>query len=398
MSKLDKAEKLYLRGFNSQYIKRRTGISIQSLLKQLLAKGVRYTKEDIINYQVDYIRQRYSDDEIIAAYKHVSDSFDDVYKAGKAHKITVLGCGFGNHAVVFRKLLGDEVYNKLKSECWKAKQVKTMTDKYGVKNVFCKETYDKFISKDAVAQGRLKRTQTLIERYGVEHPNQNKDICEKMKSSITATNREKYGVANVMQVSEIAQKSAERRQHVMLEKYGVKNSVESTEIRNHIFESRRNNKTLNISRPEIALCNMLVEVFGEDDVISNCIIDDRYPYHVDFYIKSRDLFIELNGDRCHNNHWFDETDIRDVQTVTSWTENMQQVESKTKKKSRYRKYIETWTVKDVAKRRSAKENQLNYIVFWDGSNKNGVPNLKDATAWFEDGCPDSFDWKPENTY
>ena len=29
MSKLSKAEDLYLRGFTSQYIKRRTGISIQ---------------------------------------------------------------------------------------------------------------------------------------------------------------------------------------------------------------------------------------------------------------------------------------------------------------------------------------------------------------------------------
>lgn len=36
--------------------------------------------------------------------------------------------------------------------------------------------------------------------------------------------------------------------------------------------------------------------FGKTDVLRNVCVDNRYPYHVDFYVKSHDLFIELNGD------------------------------------------------------------------------------------------------------
>ena len=46
---------------------------------------------------------------------------------------------------------------------------------------------------------------------------------------------------------------------------------------------------------------------------------------------------------------------------------------------------------------------MNYIVFWDGSrkvtkNKKQFPRLKDAREWFDAGCPDSKDWRIENTY
>lgn len=398
MSKLKKAEEFYLRGFNSQYIKRRTGISIQSLLKQLLANGVKYTPQDIENYQYEYIRSRYTNEEIIQSYKDISLKFDDIYLAGKKKQIDVLGCGFGNHAKVFRRLLGDEIYNQLKSDCWKIKQEKSMQKKYGVSNVFCKETFSNFVSNDAIQKGREKRLETMKSLYGVEHPNQNKDICQKMMESKAITNQKIYGCENAMQNPEIAKKSAENRQKVMKIKYGFSNSVEIEHIRNKIFESRRKNGTLNSSKPEQLLKEMLIQVFGESDVICNKIIDNRYPFHVDFYIKSRDLFIELNGDRSHNDHWFNPHDERDIQILNSWTENMNRLECATGKHSRYRKYIKTWTDMDCRKRDCAKKHNLNYLVFWDGSSSTKGPNLKDAMEWFLAGCPDSYDWTKENTY
>lgn len=398
MSKLKKAEEFYLRGFGSQYIKRRTGISIQSLLKQLLSKGIKYTQIDIENYQYQYIKARYSDEEIIQAYKDISVKFDDIYLAGRKKQIEVLGCGFGNHAKIFRRLLGDESYNKLKSECWHIKQTKTVQQKYGVSNVFCKETFSNFVSDEVVSKGRVKRTETLIDRYGVEHPNQNVDICNRMLQSIVSTNLERFGVANPMQNPEIAKKSALNRQLSMKEKYGFGNSVEIESIRNSIFESRRKNGTLNTSKPEQILRQLLIDIFGESDVICNKIIDNRYPFHVDFYIKSRDLFIELNGDRCHNDHWFNPNDERDIQILNSWIENMNRLESSTGKKSRYRKYIKTWTDTDCRKREFAMKNGLNYLVFWDGSSTKKGPVLSDAIKWIANDCPDSYDWLRENTY
>lgn len=402
MSKLDKAKDFYLRGFNGQYIKRRTNISIQSLLKQLKAKGEYYTRFDIIAYQVDYIKNHFTSDDVIHAYKDMSSKYDDPYKMSKGRHIVMLGCGFGDYAKVFSQILGDDVYKKLRNECWKVKQTATIQQKYGVDNVFCKEVFSIFATKEAVERGRKKRVDTLVERYGVESPNADAKICAKMQESLKATNMERYGVPCAMQVSDIANKSVERRQQSMMNTYGAKNSVEIPEIREKIFKKRKKNGTLNTSNPERVLGNLLREKFGVNDVLYNVIVDTRYPYHVDYYIKSLDLFIELNGDKCHNDHWFDDTNERDLQIVKSWTENMVRLECETGKVSRYRKYIKTWTQSDVEKRNAAKANNLNYLVFWDGSNRTvnhkPIPNLKDVYAWLNAGCPMPQNWLLQNTY
>lgn len=402
MSKFEKAVDFYLRGFNSEFIKRRTGISMQSLLKQLLAKGIKYTKDDIVKYQIEYIKNKYSIDEIETSYKMLIVEHKNPDKERRGRYLVYLGCGFGDYPRVYKALLGCERYQQLKNDCWHKKQSETVYRKYGVNNVFQKEVFSQLTSEDAIANGRIKRTQTMIEKYGVEHPNQNAKIVAKMQKSLHQTNMERYGVNNVMQRKDIAVAANKKRQEVMLARYGVKNSVEIPEVRNKIFEAREHNKTLNTSKPEEQLGIMLRKYFGENDVLTNVIIDSRYPYHVDYYIKSLDLFIELNGDKCHNSHWFDASSERDLQILNSWQKNADRLEQETGKKSRYRKYIETWTQTDVAKRQAARNANLNYLVFWDGScrmcNKKQIPNLSDAYAWFEANCPMPHDWRIENTY
>lgn len=402
MGNFEKAVDFYLRGFNGKYIKRRTGISMQSLLKQLLSDGIKYTKDDIAEHQVEYIRNKYTISEIEDAYVVMSETFDDPYKASRGRNIEMLGCGFGQYARVLKELLGDEGYLKLRNTRWKKNQEATMQSKYGVTNVFEKATFDQFVTQEAVAEGRLKRTNTLIERYGVEHPNQNPEILAKMQKQLAATNMERYGVPNAMQFPAFAAKSSANRQMSMLNKYGFGNSVEIKDIRDRIFMSRRDNNTLNTSRPEDALGDLLRDRFGENDVIRNVVVDDRYPYHVDFYIKSMDLFIEMNGDRCHYTHWFDETNLDDLANLKKWTDGMIRIEEESGRNSRYRQFIKTWTISDVAKRNSAKKNKLNYLVLWDGSchmrDGKPTPTLRDAHAWFDAGCPMPQNWLPENTY
>lgn len=398
MSKLSKATDFYLRGFPSSYIKRRTGISVQSLLKQLLAQGTVYTKDDITAYQIEYIRKRYSQDEIKEAYIQISRKYPDLYKAGHAKKIECLGCGFGNHARVFRALLGDVIYDALKSQCWHEKQSASVRQKYGADNVFCKGVFETVVSPEALAEGRAKRTETMLARYGVEQPNQNEAVKQRMRETYVRTHRERYGVDNPTQRPEVAKRVSQSRQQTMLARYGAPNSVQVKAIRDKIFEARKANGTLNSSKPEDMLYQLLVDRFGADDVFRNHFVDSRYPWHVDFYIKSLDLFIELNGDRCHNTHWFDADSVSDRQTRDAWIENAERTEAETGKSSRYRKYVATWTETDVAKREAARTHDLNYLVFWDGSSKNGIPCLCDANAWFRDGCPMPSEWHAENTY
>lgn len=402
MSKLDKAEEFYLRGFGSEYIKRRTGISMQSLLKQLRAMGKVYSKDDIVSYQVDYIRAHYTQDDVVNAYRMISSKYPDLERARRGRHVECLGCGFGDYPKVFRAILGDAAYKSLRDECWHAKQMESMLTRYGVSNIFETDALRGENSSMHSDEVKEKRRQTMLYKYGVEHPNQNPEIKSRMQAKKLATVQAKYGVSNAMMVPEIAAKSAIKRQETMQLRYGASNSVQVDAIRNQIFEHRRQNHTMSSSRVEEDLYALLLTVFDESDIDRNCIVDGRYPYHVDFYVKSRDLFIEMNGDKCHNRRWFDSENADDIHTVAVWEEKARRALLSGKKHSRYTKYIEVWTGSDVKKREIARHNNLNYLVFWDSRmvRRNGkmVSRLQDAYAWIAAGCPDSDNWCKENTY
>lgn len=360
MSELDKALDLRLRGFSFEEVYDRVGIAESVLKAYATSKGVRITYPRIQQHQIDYLRENYSHDELVDGYNYIMDTYPDVQAAKKAWEIEALGCKFGSYAPVFRVLLGNDEFEKLH---------------------------------------RASRTRRMVERYGVEQPNQNPDIAAKMIASLRKTNQDRYGVDYPTQRPEVAKKVHDARQATMLEKYGAANSVQVPELREKIFASRVLNGTLNSSSGEEAIYVLLCEQFGADDVQRNVVIDNRYPYHVDFYIRSRDLFIEYNGDRCHMDCWFDESNPEHLELVEEWRNRARVVEAESGKTSRYTKYISTWTGSDVDKRTKAKDSGLNYLVFWDDRSlmKDGVsyPRLQDFHEWLADGCPDPQDWVRE---
>lgn len=383
----------YLRGYTQTYIKKELGFDIKQELNDQKVLGFSYTKEDIIKYQIEYIKSHYTNDDVENAYIEISKKYPVLSKASRAHQIFVLDCCFGSYTPVFKVVIGEKRYKELQNKLWKEKQTKVVMEKYGVDNVFRKETFSDFVTDEAVKEGRVKRNKTMLERYGVLEPNQNPEIKNRMLETLKQTNLEKYGVEYAMQNPEIAKLSSELRQESMLHRYGAANSVQIPEIKEKIFQSRRKNGTLSSSASEDALYELLIKQFGEFDVLRNVEIDHRYPFKVDFYIKSLDLFIELNGDASHGGHWFNSNDSDDQKKLLMWTEKLNESGNKS---TRYKKMIETWTVRDVLKRKTAKENDLNYVVFWDARRKlvNGVsiPRLKDANEWIRQGCPLRKDW------
>ena len=142
------------------------------------------------------------------------------------------------------------------------------------------------------------------------------------------------------------------------------------------FNTRKQNGTLNSSRLQEMLEFFLFDEF-KNDVVSEYNQDKRYPFNCDFYIKSLDLFIELNGFWTHGEHWFDETNSDDIEQLERWKE---------KKSKFYDNAIETWTQRDVKKREYARKNNLNYVVFWGDCKQ-------DISQWFDGGCPVRQDWK-----
>ena len=81
---------------------------------------------------------------------------------------------------------------------------------------------------------------------------------------------------------------------------------------------------------------------------------EKYPFDCDFYIPSLDLYIECNYHWTHGGKPYEETE-EDLAKVEKW---------KNKNTKYYDNAISTWTIRDVNKRKIAKENKLNWIEFF----------------------------------
>jgi hypothetical protein len=280
------------------------------------------------------------------------------------------------------------------------KYKKTCIDKYGVPNPsMLKENRDKarktlkehygveysFQSEELIEKGR----KTKLERYGDENYC-NVDKIKQTKSErygdpgytnkdkARKTMKKRYGVEYTLQSEELVKKGRQTKlerygdenytnrkkcEETMLEKYGVKNSFQLKEYRDKIdyqkgIETKRKNGTLNSSKQEEKFYNILLNFFNKDD-IEKQYKDTRYSndgkcFLCDFYIKSKDLFIELNGHFTHGKHPYDSNDKNDI-------ELLEMIREKSKTKKIYKIFEIVWTKRDVLKRKCAKQNNLNYI-------------------------------------
>lgn len=250
----------------------------------------------------------------------------------------------------------------------KAKQ--TLIQKYGVENAFSSTEI-----KDKIAQ-------TNLDRYSCTNVGQNEQIKEKIKQ----TNLFKYGVSCTLNTEEGKTKS----RATMRAKYGYEYSMQdpdqsqqiiaksqetkanwSTEKKEEIFQrivnssitTKRQNHTFNTSSAEEKFYTQLLTRFSKEDIFRQY-KDERYPFCCDFYIKCLDLFIELNLTWTHGFKAFEGTE-EDLSKLALWQE-------KAKSSKYYQNAIETWTVRDVKKQQTAKQNNLNYIVIYNEDSMRGI--------------------------
>ena len=132
----------------------------------------------------------------------------------------------------------------------------------------------------------------------------------------------------------------------------------SKEFQEYQREIKKKNKSFNTSKPEIDAHSKLIEFFGDENVCYHYVDENRYPFECDFYIKSEDLFIELNYHWTHGPHAFDINSVEDITLLNKW--RIKQAEGKTF----YKVAEDVWTIRDVQKFIKAKNNQLNYKVFY----------------------------------
>ena len=192
---------------------------------------------------------------------------------------------------------------------------------------FCSQECER---KSKITQERIQKT--CLKRYGITNGGGSKEALEKIKK----TCQEKYGVDNVFYL----------------------NKYHSVEVHKKRYETMLRNHTFNTSKPEEELFNYIKYKFPLVKRQYNK--DIRYPWRCDFYIPEFDCFIEYNGFQSHGPHAYDKNSKEDQLLVEKWKEKYNNGEHPL-----YKKMIEGWTIYDVKKRKTAKENNLNFYEFWD---------------------------------
>jgi very-short-patch-repair endonuclease len=227
-----------------------------------------------------------------------------------------------------------------KSDAVKNKRRETCVRKYGVRHYSQTEECQK------------KRRETCLERYGVEHYSQT-DECQDKKRK---TCLKKYGVGCVCQTNEFKNK----KKKTCLKKYGTDDFTKTecfrdimkqkhNEIQKKQYITKRRNNSFNTSKIEEQFEKYLTSN-GIEHVRQHK--DDNYPYFCDFYIPKYELYVEIQGCWTHGGHPFDRENVDDLEKLMLW---------KSKDTRFYDSAVETWVVRDVAKREIAAKNRLNYL-------------------------------------
>lgn len=124
-----------------------------------------------------------------------------------------------------------------------------------------------------------------------------------------------------------------------------------------IYNTHKKNGTFNTSKPEEEAFENFYSLFG-NNVIRQYLDRERYPFHCDFYIKTLDVFIELNYHWTHGGCQYDSNNENHLKKLS-------ELESKSDGKNFYYEAIYVWTDLDVRKRNIAKENNLKYYPIYD---------------------------------
>ena len=282
---------------------------------------------------------------------------------------------------------GDKNYNN------REQAAQTCIDKYGVDNPW------------KAKEVRQKIKETLEQRYGVTHayniPSvREKDLkalrSDKTKEKIKKTNLERYGDTNIFGKNSIIRKQfenqlyqetgctsylslpsvQEKSKKTCLKRYGAPRYTQSLEGRAKLSEIGKNkdviarrNQTMKergcYANPESE--RKLKEVFKENNILfEHNYISDKYPFKCDFYLPDFDLYIELNFHWTHGPHAFNKNNEEDQHLLANW---------KNKNTPYYNVAVQVWSIRDVLKLQTAKDNNLNYLVFY---------NQQEVDTWLND--------------
>ena len=271
------------------------------------------------------------------------------------------------------KKYGFESHNQ--NESVKNKVKESILKKFGTE--FYTQSDDYKSKKSEIIK---KKKQTCIERYRVDNYTKSDFYLEKIpefQDLAKQTCIDLYGTPYYQQseaylktISDVKQKMIDTNK----KKFGAEYYQQSETYRNTLpeileknYNTKKQNHTFNTSKPELKLLKILQNKFGVSDVEYQY-RSPKYPYNCDFYIKSLDLYIELQGSWTHGKAPFDPDSKEHRQKLNDWQE-------KAKTSEFYKNAVKIWTINDPLKRKIALENNLNYMEVFDSKNFSEIKHL-----------------------
>lgn len=152
--------------------------------------------------------------------------------------------------------------------------------------------------------------------------------------------------------------------------YGIPIDTDIGDIKEKRYLSLKRNHSFNISKPEEEIYKILLTKFSETKTQYR---STEYPWPCDFYIPETNTYIEINFHWTHGEEPFNARKKAHRQLIEKWDKKSKELDFKGELKTQFAYAIKNWTKSDPLKRKTAKENNLNYLEFF---------NIKDFMEWF----------------
>lgn len=238
--------------------------------------------------------------------------------------------------------------------------------------IHCKESKERNHG-DPNYNNMLQNKQTKLERHN--NPNwNNREKCNNTKYN----NIDEDGLNGFERAAKHTKEAFQRTRGVdnisQTQEWKDKIHSKREEINEKIYNTKKKNGTLNSSESEDMIHQFLLYKFKFEDIIHHYKDNNRYPFECDFYIKSLDLFIEINFYWTHGEEPFNKNNDKHIEKLNNWEKCSQDINFKQKKKDGYKNAIYIWTIDDPNKLKTFKKNNLNYKIFY---------NLDEFLIWFE---------------
>lgn len=200
-----------------------------------------------------------------------------------------------------------------------------------------------------------KKKQTQLENWGSK--------CCYTSDKYKAQVKEKYGVDYISQRKDVI----EKKKQTWLEKYGVEHISQNEEIKQKVWETTKQNCTAGTSAEEEQIYTWLKEIFGN---IEHHYKSKEYPYNCDFYIPRLKLYIEYQGSYYHNKRAY----LGTKEDKNELSEYIQKAEELIRqgKNPKLKSLIETWSIRDVNKRKHGYNNHLNFLEIYSCKSKDDL--------------------------